>query len=117
MCRQLASDDGVNLEYESHTTVASGMEGIGVIHLDDMACVGDEMRLHDCPHNGRGAHNCGAAEDTSVTCKQHFKNGTIRFVDGYNEYNGRPEIYNNDTEKWNTMTVCDDSFGKAEGNQ
>ena len=39
------------------------------IHLDDVHCNGDEMKLAECYHRGIGIHNCveGAAE-AGVVC-------------------------------------------------
>jgi len=44
--------------------------GVGRIWLDDVACVGTENRLIDCP--GRrpiGSHNCAHFEDAGVRCQ------------------------------------------------
>ena len=42
--------------------------GEGPIHLDDVACTGDERRLIDCEHPGVGVENCGHLEDVGVVC-------------------------------------------------
>ena len=38
------------------------------IHLDDLACNGNESQLVDCPGIVWGVHNCFATEAASVTC-------------------------------------------------
>ena len=41
--------------------------GGGAILLDDVACLGNESRLVDCPRRASG-HNCGHHEDVGVRC-------------------------------------------------
>ena len=43
-------------------------QGIGPIFLDNVACVGTESRLIDCPANPIGNHNCVHSEDAGVGC-------------------------------------------------
>ena len=47
------------------TNVAAGT---GDIWLDDVRCVGNEMSLELCPHNGFGSHSCRHNEDVGVEC-------------------------------------------------
>lgn len=42
--------------------------GQGFILLDDVACVGTELSLLDCPHSNWGQHDCSHAEDVGVRC-------------------------------------------------
>lgn len=115
-------------------------QGTGPILLDNVACIGTERRLIDCPANPIGSHNCGHIEDAGVGCqpivvttaarmsslKLHFSQlithffvyialctqGEIRLIGGSNEYEGRVELCNNNA--WGT--VCDDSFGTSDAN-
>ena len=41
---------------------------LGPIHLDDVQCLGTEISLLECSHNGVGSHNCGHHEDIGVHC-------------------------------------------------
>ena len=44
-------------------------EGLGIIWLDNVRCVGTETRLANCPANALGAHNCVHSEDAGVRCE------------------------------------------------
>ena len=37
--------------------------------LDNLECIGNETSVFDCPHNGKGVHNCEGDEWAGVTCK------------------------------------------------
>ena len=50
-------------------TSAEFGQGAGDILLDDVNCDGTEQGLAYCDHAGVGIHNCGHAEDASVTCE------------------------------------------------
>ncbi len=62
----------IQLNYPSATTAwqsAHFGQGAGEIFLDDVSCDGSEERLQDCSFPGWGTHDCGHAEDASVTCQ------------------------------------------------
>ena len=42
--------------------------GTGLIWLDNVNCVGTEIRLFDCMANHLGIHNCDHSEDAGVAC-------------------------------------------------
>lgn len=42
--------------------------GTGPIWLDNVACVGNEPRLFECPANAIGTNDCSHAEDVSAIC-------------------------------------------------
>ena len=62
VCRQLG--------YSKYNAVAFSRayfgRGSGPIHLDDVACVGNESSLFNCTYISN--HNCGHHEDASVRC-------------------------------------------------
>ena len=43
-------------------------QGSGQIWIDDVNCVGAELTIANCSHNGWGSHNCGHEKDASVNC-------------------------------------------------
>lgn len=62
-CRQAGFVDVVRVRTAAHFG-----EGTGPINLDDVACIGTEARLIDCPHTPEADHDCGHYEDAGVTC-------------------------------------------------
>jgi len=77
--------------------------GRGPIWLDNVLCRGTETNIADCWHGAWGRHNCGHAEDVSVSCVG------VRLVGGASAREGRLEVYHNGS--WGT--VCDDYFDNA----
>ena len=42
--------------------------GKGSIMLDNVNCVGNEVSIADCPHNGWLRHDCDHSKDVAVWC-------------------------------------------------
>jgi len=60
------------------------------IWLNDVQCVGNEMSIADCQHNGWSNHNCTLSEDVSVLCgagivtnSSQLKHWTFFFIISY----------------------------------
>jgi len=77
--------------------------GTGVIWLDNVQCSGTEKSIADCQHRGWGNHNCGHAEEVSVSCV------IVRLVGGPSPLEGRLEV----RYKGIWGTVCNDHFNNA----
>ncbi|MBU1238821.1 DUF4215 domain-containing protein [Myxococcota bacterium] len=86
--------------------------GTGTFHLDDVQCVGSELRISDCSHLAWGSHNCGASEAGGARCEV-WQEGDIRIVGGPARNQGRIEVLHNNV--WGT--ICDDglNYGAAGG--
>ena len=63
VCRQLNYGPATRV-----TTSASFGSGSGPIHLDNVACNGQELTLQACSNNGVGVHNCNHGEDAGAVC-------------------------------------------------
>ena len=63
ICRQLGYPDAVAALLSAHYD-----EGSGPIWLDNVQCLGTELDLFTCIHNGIGVHDCDHSKDASVEC-------------------------------------------------
>ena len=91
-------------------------QGSGSILMDNVACDGSEDALWQCAFNGWGIHNCIHFEDASVSC--YDPNAPtpgggqydVRLVGGLYAYEGRVEIFYNNT--WGS--ICDEGWTRAD---
>ncbi|XP_072051705.1 scavenger receptor cysteine-rich domain-containing protein DMBT1-like [Amphiura filiformis] len=98
VCRQLGYEGAIEVLAKSQFG-----QGVGPIHLDDVACDGSEVSLLQCSHGGIGVHNCRHDEDIAVRCQPN-----VRLVgDSTVASQGRVEVFYNGV--WGT--VCDDLWG------
>ena len=67
VCRQLGYPDAVAAPRNAHYG-----EGTGPVWLDDVDCLGAELDLFACAHNGLGNHNCEHDKDASVECSGYY---------------------------------------------
>ena len=63
VCRELGYAPAVNVRN-------SGLYGwsSGQIWLDDVTCVGTEITIANCSHEGWGSHDCDHNKDAGVIC-------------------------------------------------
>lgn len=45
---------------------------MGVIWLDEVNCLGNEMSIDQCKKNEWGEHNCVHSEDAGVNCSKYL---------------------------------------------
>ena len=63
VCRQLGYPDAVAALGNAHYG-----EGTGPILLDNLQCLGTELDVLTCAHNGIGEHDCDHNKDASAKC-------------------------------------------------
>ena len=116
-CRQLGFGSPIAFNHFPHYG-----EGSGQIWLDNVECVGTELTIEDCSHNGWACHNCPHYKDIGVHCSLPDGNncsfvfacvymctiitGAVDLVNGPTKYEGRVKVYH--SGEWGT--VCDDGW-------
>ena len=63
VCRQLGYGPAVVASNNAYYG-----QGSGQIWLNDVNCIGTELTIENCAHNGWGNHNCFHGEDAGVKC-------------------------------------------------
>ena len=71
VCRQLGFATAIASRYRAYYG-----EGNGKIWLDELNCVGNELTIESCSHNGWENHDCDHEEDAGVECS----NGNVYHV-------------------------------------
>ena len=64
VCRQLGFGPAVVARGDAYY----GLVNSGQIWLDELNCIGTELTIENCVHNGWGNHDCDHTEDASVEC-------------------------------------------------
>ena len=72
VCRQL----GFGTPITARDSAYYG-RGSGQIWLDRVSCVGTELTVEDCSHDGWRNHDCSHSEDAGVQCSTYSLSGNI----------------------------------------
>ena len=75
VCRQLSLGTAIaardNAFYE---------QGSGQIWLDEINCIGTELTIEDCSHNGWGIQDCSHGKDAGVQCAISNGNFSLSYI-------------------------------------
>ena len=63
VCRQLGFGPAITVRDNAFYG-----QGSGQIWIDELNCVGTELSIENCSHNGWGNHDCYHTEDAGVSC-------------------------------------------------
>ena len=63
VCRQLSYGPAVVARDNAYYG-----QGSGQIWIDELNCVGTELSIENCSHNGWGNHDCDHTKDAGVAC-------------------------------------------------
>ncbi|XP_078420600.1 scavenger receptor cysteine-rich domain-containing protein DMBT1-like [Cetorhinus maximus] len=85
-------------------------EGNGSIWNDINECIGNEMRLSDCPVSSWGHHQCTHKNDAGVICSGEQRQ--LRLINGESVCDGRVEVYNRGV--WGRVMDTDWNFKDAD---
>ena len=64
VCRQLGFRHALDAYQSSYYA-----QGTGMIFLDDVNCLGNELSLFSCRHGGIGNYHCAHSMDASIRCE------------------------------------------------
>jgi deleted-in-malignant-brain-tumors protein 1 len=106
VCRNLGYQDAVE-----YTSSYGQPETFGPISIHSVRCNGDEDSLLDCSYSDDfNSWYCLHNEDLRIRCSNYVtpRISRVRLINGYADWDGRFEIFTNNT--W--QTVCSKDFSK-----